>query len=45
MPVEKELDLFSRVTPEDIRRVLSAWPLLPITFVSVGPTTDIRAPR
>jgi predicted Zn-dependent peptidase len=44
IPVEKELDLFARVTPEDVRRVLSAWPMLPMTVVSVGPTTDVKAP-
>lgn len=41
MPVEKELDLFGRVTAADIRRVLDAWPLLPMSVVSVGPTTDV----
>jgi predicted Zn-dependent peptidase len=45
MPVEKELDLFARVTPEDVRRVLKAWPLLPMSVVSVGPTTDVKSPR
>jgi predicted Zn-dependent peptidase len=45
MPVEKELDLFARVTPEDVRRVLKAWPLLPMSVVSVGPTTDIKSPK
>jgi predicted Zn-dependent peptidase len=44
MPVEKELEFSARVTLEDVRRVLSAWPLLPMTIVSVGPTTDIKAP-
>jgi len=45
MPVEKELDLFGRVTPDDVRRVLAAWPLLPMTIVSVGPTTDVHPPK
>ncbi|WP_435006482.1 M16 family metallopeptidase [Tundrisphaera lichenicola] len=44
MPVERELDLFGSVTPEDISRVLSRWPLLPMTVVSVGPTTEIKPP-
>ena len=45
MPVERELELFGRVTLADVRRVLDAWPLLPMTVVSVGPTTDIRPPK
>ena len=40
--VEAELDAFGRVTPEDVRRVLSEWPLLPMTVVSVGPTIDVK---
>jgi predicted Zn-dependent peptidase len=39
--IEAELDAFGRVTPADIRRILEAWPLLPMTVVSVGPTTDV----
>lgn len=39
--VEAELDAFGQVTPEDVRRVLAEWPLLPMTLVSVGPTTDV----
>jgi len=45
MPVDKELDLFGRVTADDVRRVLAAWPLLPMTIVSVGPTTDVHPPK
>ena len=45
MPVDKELDLFARVTPADIRRIMKTWPLLPMTIVSVGPTTDVHPPK
>jgi len=44
MPVDKEMDLFGRVTAEDLRAVLARWPLLPMTVVTVGPTTDVQAP-
>jgi predicted Zn-dependent peptidase len=44
LPVEKELDAYSAVTLEDLRRVLERWPLVPMTIVSVGPSTDIRPP-
>jgi predicted Zn-dependent peptidase len=42
--VADELAAFSRVTPADVRRVLDRWPLLPMTVVSVGPTTDVKPP-
>ena len=42
MTVEAELEAYSKVTLEDIRRVLDRWPLAPMTVVSVGPTTEIR---
>ena len=45
LPVDRELELFGQVTLDDARRVLTAWPLLPMTIVSVGPTTDIHAPK
>lgn len=45
LTVEDELEAFSRVTLEDIRRVLTEWPLWPMTVVSVGPTTDIHRPE
>ncbi len=45
LTVEAELDLFSRVTIADIRRVLDAYPLLPQTLVSVGPTVDLHPPE
>lgn len=40
--VATELEAFGRVSLADIRRVLDQWPLLPMTVVSVGPTTDIK---
>jgi predicted Zn-dependent peptidase len=45
LPVAQELELFGKVTLHDIRRVLTKWPLLPMTVVSVGPTTDVHAPK
>ncbi len=42
MAVEQELDAYSSVTLDDLRRVLERWPLAPMTVVSVGPTTEIR---
>ncbi len=44
VPVEQELESFNRVTLGDLRRLLSDWPLWPMTIVSVGPTTDVHAP-
>ncbi len=44
IPVEEELEAFSRVTVGDLRRLLEDWPLWPLSIVSVGPTTDIHAP-
>jgi predicted Zn-dependent peptidase len=43
-PVEDELDAFSRVTLNDLRRLLARWPLWPMTIVSVGPATDVHRP-
>lgn len=42
MSVERELELFSGVSLGDIRRVMDRFPLLPMTTVSVGPTTDLK---
>jgi predicted Zn-dependent peptidase len=42
--VERELDAFAAVTRADLRRILDQWPLLPMTIVSVGPTTDVHPP-
>jgi predicted Zn-dependent peptidase len=42
--VEEELEAFSRVTRDDLRRLQADWPFWPLTIVSVGPTTDIRPP-
>jgi predicted Zn-dependent peptidase len=45
LSVAEELEAFSRVTLADLRRVLDRYSLLPMTVVSVGPTTDVRAPK
>jgi predicted Zn-dependent peptidase len=45
LSVEDELRAFSQVTLHDLKRVLEAWPLWPLTIVSVGPATDIHAPE
>lgn len=45
LTIEAELDAFARVTIADIRRVLDAYPLLPQTLVSVGPTVDLHPPE
>jgi predicted Zn-dependent peptidase len=42
--IEQELDAFNRVTLQDLRRVLSDWPIWPMTTVSVGPTIDVHPP-
>jgi predicted Zn-dependent peptidase len=42
--VEREMELYSAVTLAEIRRVLDRWPLLPMTLVSAGPTTDVKPP-
>jgi predicted Zn-dependent peptidase len=44
LAVEQELEAFNRVTLADLRRLLSDWPLWPMTIVSVGPTTDVHTP-
>jgi predicted Zn-dependent peptidase len=44
LPLEDELEAFSRVTLDDLRRVLHDWPLWPMTIVSVGPTTEVHRP-
>jgi predicted Zn-dependent peptidase len=45
LSVEDELNAYSKVTPDDISRVIDQYPLLPQTIVSVGPTTDVHAPQ
>jgi predicted Zn-dependent peptidase len=45
LSVADEFEAFSRVTLADLRRVLDRWPLLPMTIVSVGPTTDVHPPK
>lgn len=42
LAVADELEAFNRVTLDDLRRLLDRWPLLPMTVVSVGPTTDLK---
>jgi predicted Zn-dependent peptidase len=42
--LEDELEAFSRVTLDDLHRLLHDWPLWPMTVVSVGPTTEVRQP-
>ena len=42
--VEQELEAFSKVTVDDLRRLLADWPLWPLTIVSVGPTTEVHTP-
>lgn len=39
-----EIDAYNRVTEADLRRLIGQWPLLPMSVVSVGPTTDVRPP-
>lgn len=45
LSVVGELEAFNAVSDEDVRRVLKQWPLLPMTIVSVGPTTDVTPPN
>jgi len=42
LSVEAEMEQYAKVTPDDIRRVLEQWPLVPMTLVSVGPTIEVR---
>lgn len=42
LSLEQELDVLNAVTVEDVRRVLAAYPLLPMTIVTIGPTTDLH---
>ena len=44
LSVAQELEAFSRVTADDLRRVLDRWRLLPMTIGSVGPTTEVHPP-
>lgn len=43
--IQAELDAYQAVTVADLKRVLADWPLLPMTWVTVGPTTDLHRPR
>ena len=42
LSVEAEMDQYAKVTADDLQRVLEQWPLVPMTIVSVGPTTEVR---
>ncbi len=42
LPVAREMELFQAVTLDDLKRILDAWPLLPMSIVTVGPTTDLQ---
>jgi predicted Zn-dependent peptidase len=42
--VERELELYSSVTLNDVLSVLSRYPLVPMTTVCVGPTTEVHPP-
>jgi len=43
--LEREMEAFSNVSAEQIRRLLNEWPLWPMTITAVGPTTDLHAPE
>ncbi len=45
LSIEQELDAFSKVSLDQVRRLLHDWPLWPMTIVSVGPTTKITPPK
>jgi predicted Zn-dependent peptidase len=45
LTVEQELEAFSAVSRADLKRVLAEWPLLPMTLVAVGPTTEVHQPE
>ncbi len=45
LSIEDELQAFNKVTLDDLRRLLADWPLWPLTIVSVGPTTELHAPK
>jgi predicted Zn-dependent peptidase len=45
LTVEQELNAFSRVSLDDLRRLLRDYPLWPMTVVSVGPTDEAEVPK
>ncbi|HEV3120310.1 MAG TPA: pitrilysin family protein [Isosphaeraceae bacterium] len=45
LTVEQELEAFSAVSCADLKRVLKEYPLLPMTIVAVGPTTEVHPPK
>ena len=42
MSLEEEMGRIEAVTRDDLARVLREWPLLPMTLVTAGPTTDVK---
>ncbi len=42
LSVEREIENYAKVTLHDLRRLMERWPLLPMSIVSVGPTTDVH---
>ena len=42
MTVAQELAAYAKVTLDDVRRVIQRWPLLNMTTVTVGPSTDLH---
>ena len=40
--VSEEMEAFGKVTVSEVRGVLDRWPLLPMTIVSAGPTTEVK---
>ncbi len=42
MTVAEELEKYAAVTLAEIKRVIDRWPLLPMTTVTVGPSTDLH---
>jgi predicted Zn-dependent peptidase len=42
LTVDEEVAAYSRVTRHDIRRILDAWPLLPMTTVAAGPRVSVQ---
>ncbi len=42
IPVADELELFNRVTRDDVQRVLTRYPLSKLTTITVGPKTDLQ---
>jgi len=45
MSLEREMEAYSSVSVNQIRRLLDEWPLWPMTIIAVGPATDLHAPE